>query len=58
MRKICCSLNTSCSFAFKATALAKSVPNGFSITTRERSISWASPNMRAADKAALGGMLK
>jgi tRNA-dihydrouridine synthase len=37
MRKICSSLNTSCSLAFSETALARSVPNGFSMTMRARS---------------------
>jgi hypothetical protein len=35
MRKICSSANTSWSLAFNATALARSVPNGFSMMMRE-----------------------
>ncbi len=50
--------NTSCSRAFSATALARSVPNGFSMITRERSTSSASPSRRTADSAALGGTLR
>ena len=34
MRKICSSANTACSLAFSETALARSVPNGFSMITR------------------------
>ena len=37
MRKICSSANTSCSCAFSDTALARSVPNGFSMMMRQRS---------------------
>ncbi len=58
MRKICSSANTSCSFAFSDTALARSVPNGFSMIMRECSTRPASPSSRTADKAALGGTLR
>ena len=34
MRKICSSAKTSCSLAFSDTALARSVPKGFSMMTR------------------------
>jgi hypothetical protein len=44
--------------AFSATALFKSVPNGFSMMMRERSTRPASANRRTADKAALGGTLR
>ena len=37
MRKICSSEKTSCSLLFSATALARSVPNGFSMMMRQRS---------------------
>ncbi len=55
MRKICSSSNTSCSLAFSSLALARSVPNGFSMMMREFSTRPASPSMRTADSAALGG---
>ena len=42
MRKICSSSKTECSMSLSAPALARSVPNGFSMTTRERSTSLAS----------------
>ena len=58
MRKICSSSNTSCSFAFSATALFRSVPKGFSMTMREPSTRPASDSIRTADSAALGGTLK
>ena len=58
MRKIWSSLNTSCSLALRSFALFRSVPNGFSITTRERAVRPASDNMRTADSAALGGTLR
>jgi len=49
---------TSCSLALSATALFRSVPNGFSMMIRERSTRSASANRRTADKAALGGTLR
>ena len=58
MRKICCSLKTSCKLAFKDMALGRSVPNGFSMMIRDRSTRFASPSIRAEGNAALGGMLK
>ena len=58
MRKICSSSNTSCSLAFSDTALARSVPNGFSMMMRERSTSPASPSSRTAGSAAFGGTLR
>ncbi len=45
MRKICSSSKTWCSMSLSATALARSVPNGFSITTRDRSTSLASDSI-------------
>ena len=44
--------------AFSDTALARSVPKGFSMMIRERSTSPASPSRRTADNAALGGTLR
>ena len=58
MRKICSSAKTSCSLAFSDTALARSVPKGFSMMMRECSTSPASPSMRTADSAAFGGTLR
>ena len=57
MRKIWSSENTSCSRRLSDTALARSVPKGFSITMRLRSTNCASPSRRTADSAALGGTL-
>ncbi len=42
MRKICSSSKYWCSMSLSATAEARSVPNGFSMTTRDRSTSLAS----------------
>ena len=42
IRKICRSRNVSCTWSFSSMALCRSVPNGFSITTRERSTRSAS----------------
>jgi hypothetical protein len=50
--------NTSCSALLSATALARSVPKGFSITMRERSTRSASPSICTAGSAALGGTLR
>jgi hypothetical protein len=58
MRKICSSWNTSCSLPLSVTALARSVPKGFSMTMRERSTSPASPSVRTTVSAALGGTLR
>ena len=55
IRKICSSSNVSCTKSLSATALARSVPNGFSITTRERSTSLASRSMVMTARAAFGG---
>jgi len=55
MRKTWSSANTACNAAFRLRALARSVPNGFSMMTRDRSTSPASPSGRTADSAALGG---
>ena len=45
-------------FGIQRTALARSVPNGFSMMICERSTSPASSSKRTADKAALGGTLR
>ena len=58
MRKICSSSKTSCSFEFSETELARSVPKGFSMMMRARSTRLASPSMRTAGSAALGGTLR
>ena len=58
MRKIRSSAKTSWSFWFSDTAVARSVPNGFSMMIRERSTSPASAKRRTADRAAPGGTLK
>ena len=58
MRKICSSAKTSCSLAFSDTALARSMPKGFSMMTRLRSTRPASASSRTADRAAAGGTLR
>ena len=58
MRKICSSKNTSWSCRLSDTALARSVPKGFSMMMRERSISPASASRRTTESAALGGTLR
>ena len=59
MRKIWSSAKTSCSLAFSETALARSVPNGFSMTIA-RPLDETRPLVAAGlpDKAALGGTLR
>jgi hypothetical protein len=57
MRKICSSSNTSCSSALRALALARSVPNGFSMMMRDRS-SFAASSVCTTSSAALGGTLR
>ena len=58
MRKICSSAKTSCSLAFSDTALARSVPKGFSMMTRLCATRPASASSRTAGRAAPGGTLK
>ena len=58
MRKTCCSANTSCTSALSARALARSVPNGFSMTTRASRARSASPSSRTVAPAAAGGTLR
>ena len=55
MRKIWASSNVSCTKSLSAIALAKSVPNGFSMITRERSTRPASRSMVMTSRAAFGG---
>src|SRR4051794_19899939 len=54
MRKIWSSEKTSCSLAFSATALFRSVPNGFSMMMRERSTRPASANRRTGRQGGIG----
>ena len=58
IRKICSSSKTSCSSAFSLRALARSVPNGFSMMIRLRSTSPASASSWTTASAALGGTLR
>ena len=55
IRKIWLSSNVSCTWSLSAMALARSVPNGFSMTTRERSTRSASRSIVITARAALGG---
>ena len=55
IRKICDSRNVSWTKSLSSMALARSVPNGFSITTRERSTRSASRSMVITAWAAFGG---
>ena len=55
MRKICDSRKVSCTKSLSSIALARSVPNGFSITTRDRSTRSASLSIVMTASAALGG---
>ncbi len=58
MRKIWFSVNVACSAALSLRALRRSVPNGFSMTIRERSASPARSSVRTTDSAAPGGTLR
>ena len=58
IRKICSSAKVSCSAALSARALARSVPNGFSMMIRERSTSPASRERPHDARAAAGGTLR
>ena len=55
MRKICDSSKVSCRARLRATELARSVPNGFSMMMRERSASPAWPRPSTTSRAATGG---
>ena len=58
IRKICRSSKVWCSLALSSTALCRSVPNGFSITTRESSTRLASWIILITAGAAAGGTLR
>ena len=58
MRKIWRSRKVSCTWSLSAIALCRSVPNGFSMTTRERSTRLASRSVLITAGAALGGTLR
>ncbi len=51
-------MKVSCSDAFSALALARFMPNGFSMMMRARFTNPASPNVRTTTRAAFGGTLK
>ena len=52
------SSNTSRTREFSSRALCRSVPKGFSMMTRARSVRPASPRVRTTASAAWGGMLR
>ena len=58
IRKIWLSSNVSCTWSLSTIALARSVPNGFSMTTREFSTSFASRSIVTTASAAFGGTLR
>ena len=55
IRKICDSSNTECTKSLSRTALSRSCPNGFSMTTRAFSVSPASRSIAMTASAARGG---
>ena len=55
IRKICDSSKTECTKSLSRTALARSCPNGFSMTTRAFSVRSASRSMAITASAAFGG---
>ena len=55
MRKICDSRNVAWTKSLSSMALARSVPNGFSITTRDRSTRSAASSIVMTAWAAFGG---
>ena len=55
IRKTCDSSKVSCTWALRSIALARSVPNGFSITTRERVDQVGVAQHLDDGKAAFGG---
>ncbi len=57
MRKICRSRKVSCTLSLSVMALCKSVPNGFSMMTRERSTKSAWRKVLITAGAAAGGTL-
>ena len=58
IRKTCSSSKIRCTVSLSARALARSVPNGFSMMIRDRSTRSALPNISMTSAAALGGMLR
>ena len=58
IRKTCRSRKVSCTLSLSAIALCRSVPNGFSITTRDRSTRSASRSIWITAVAAAGGTLR
>ncbi len=58
MRKIWPSSKVSCSEALSSLAVARSVPNGFSMMIRDRSTSPASASICTTLRRALGGTLR
>ncbi len=58
IRKICDSSNVSCSEALSSRAVARSVPNGFSMMIRDRSTRPASARACTTASAAPGGTLR
>ena len=57
MRKIWLSSKVSWTWSLRMIALSRSVPNGFSMMTRERSTSFASRSVLMTTGAAAGGTL-
>ena len=58
MRYTWSSSKTSCTTALSRRALTRSVPKGFSMMIRDRSVSPASPRVFTTTSAAAGGMLR
>jgi hypothetical protein len=58
IRKIWSSSNVACSMLLSRTALVRSVPNGFSITMRDRSARSALASSSTTSGAATGGTLR
>src|ERR1700721_442043 len=58
MRYTCSSAKTSWTVAFRARALRRSIPNGFSMMMRARSTRLARPRVWTTARAAAGGRLK
>ena len=58
MRKIWLSSNVACSVSLSSIALARSVPNGFSMMMRDPSASPVRPSSCKTSGAAAGGMLR
>ena len=58
IRKTCSSAKTSWTSLLSATAVARSVPNGFSMMIRDRSTRSASSSWWTTSRAAFGGTLR